>query len=57
MQRSKQPHYSITSSASPRSVAGISRPNAGLEVDHEFKLSRRLDPQLAGFVAFEVRPA
>jgi hypothetical protein len=53
MQRSKQPHYSITSSASPRSVAGISRPSAGLEVDHEFKLSRRLDPQLAGFVAFE----
>jgi hypothetical protein len=25
----------------------------GLEVDHEFKLSRRLDPELAGFVAFE----
>jgi hypothetical protein len=53
MQRSKQPHYSITLSASPRSVAGISRPSAGLEVDHEFKLSRRLDPQLAGFVTFE----
>src|SRR5260370_31093393 len=53
MQRSKQPHYSITLSASPRSVAGISRPSAGLEVDHEFQLSRRLDPQLAGFVALE----